>query len=1213
MVLDAIGLLTNAVKGIAQSTGSSTTQYSKHKLVSKKTTTGTGPAGGRRQVPGVPRPTSGASSKGNSSARSELSDSWHEAEAGWQSPVDVLPPPRNAKSTNARKTNTNAKGEKHTQSQMATPLPALSQAQLAQQQQQQQQQQAQQMQVQMQMQMQQQQQQRLPNVPEAAAMMQQNAHEQQRLASLVAEYEAAISGLQADRASLQSEVQRVLQAEQARASALSRLQEERDALATENARQSEALTTLQKKKTKGGGDASAASSAELEQAREQIQALTGEVEQLKQEQSNQVTHGISAEGQQQVATLNREMRALRGEVARAESMLAEANTASRAPPSSDESNNAASKQVMAEFRAEMMQQLNSLREEKEAMRSLMARREASVESAVSTASASASLELARVKSELNAEREKSSRLTDDLARVRESANRDLERVTHALKDTSSSKVASLELSHQSAMETLTQKNQTLEGEKRDMLEKFEAMNEEIAKVRTSFRDMKKEWDAEAEEKLSRECERRLSAEQALTSERAKADGYLSQIEQLRSQISEQNKLLTTLQAAQSDLQKQCIDASSNEVKSSKLVQELEYDVKELKREKGALEKRLEEAQFANDELSANLDMAKEEGDKSAARAKRAETDTREAAHREQRDYVAAVQAELASVHAELASARQFIQHTFVDEYQATVSGAVRLCKSETSELRAELQRMEADASAVSEQYRKSRSDSDMKHREAYAKVETENGKLTLRARELSERLAEAEREVTSVKSMVDSLTAEKKALLGELEGKDGAIAGERKTFETKRRALMSEKEELERQVYALTKEHESTTAKFRQERAEWSDKVRSATLSGARENQELRERVADLENSCSTLESAKRNLERKLSEAERHLEGARENVRNKEALLWGTSMGGGNGNTRADSATPYRGANGPTPSPAAVTFPGSAGSVGGSAILKPAEKEIAEAAAGGAAVALGERGGSSTNATLETSAGSVAAATPMLGAVERLPLPHVHKPPEEGATPGTVSTIGVPTPSSSLPPESAAAGEQPPATTAWATPTTSSAEEQHTQPSAYEKYLDAHARSGAPPLPSDLPKPPSSSSQPPPPLSSLPPRQPTDVGMMPASSMPPTSSMPATSSPAVMAALLSAGRGGGVPPTSTPSTSGAGNFNITSYQRSLQMQLHAAMGTTPTSSGGMDMPMPSSSDGATQFRQLGASSLPPTAPSNLRSAGLPVHPGVGGV
>ena len=60
---------------------------------------------------------------------------------------------------------------------------------------------------------------------------------------------------------------------------------------------------------------------------------------------------------------------------------------------------------MAEFRAEMMQQLNSLREEKEAMRSLMARREASVESAVSTASASASLELARVKSELNAERE----------------------------------------------------------------------------------------------------------------------------------------------------------------------------------------------------------------------------------------------------------------------------------------------------------------------------------------------------------------------------------------------------------------------------------------------------------------------------------------------------------------------------------------------------------------------------------------------------------------------------------------------------------------------------------------------------------------------------------------------------------------------------------------------------------------------------------------
>ncbi|XRB09135.1 hypothetical protein NFJ02_38g96900 [Pycnococcus provasolii] len=1064
---------------------------------------------------------------------------------------------------------------------MATPLPALSQAQLAQQQQ------AQQMQVQMQMQMQQQQQQqRLPNVPEAAAMMQQNAHEQQRLASLVAEYEAAISGLQADRASLQSEVQRVLQAEQARASALSRLQEERDALATENARQSEALTTLQKKKTKGGGDASAASSAELEQAREQIQALTGEVEQLKQEQSNQVTHGISAEGQQQVATLNREMRALRGEVARAESMLAEANTASRAPPSSDESNNAASKQVMAEFRAEMMQQLNSLREEKEAMRSLMARREASVESAVSTASASASLELARVKSELNAEREKSSRLTDDLARVRESANRDLERVTHALKDTSSSKVASLELSHQSAMETLTQKNQTLEGEKRDMLEKFEAMNEEIAKVRTSFRDMKKEWDAEAEEKLSRECERRLSAEQALTSERAKADGYLSQIEQLRSQISEQNKLLTTLQAAQSDLQKQCIDASSNEVKSSKLVQELEYDVKELKREKGALEKRLEEAQFANDELSANLDMAKEEGDKSAARAKRAETDTREAAHREQRDYVAAVQAELASVHAELASARQFIQHTFVDEYQATVSGAVRLCKSETSELRAELQRMEADASAVSEQYRKSRSDSDMKHREAYAKVETENGKLTLRARELSERLAEAEREVTSVKSM---------------------------TFEAKRRALMSEKEELERQVYALTKEHESTTAKFRQERAEWSDKVRSATLSGARENQELRERVADLENSCSTLESAKRNLERKLSEAERHLEGARENVRNKEALLWGTSMGGGNGNTRADSATPYRGANGPTPSPAAVTFPGSAGSVGGSAILKPAEKEIAEAAAGGAAVALGERGGSSTNATLETSAGSVAAATPMLGAVERLPLPHVHKPPEEGATPGTVSTIGVPTPSSSLPPESAAAGEQPPATTAWATPTTSSAEEQHTQPSAYEKYLDAHARSGAPPLPSDLPKPPSSSSQPPPPLSSLPPRQPTDVGMMPASSMPPTSSMPATSSPAVMAALLSAGRGGGVPPTSTPSTSGAGNFNITSYQRSLQMQLHAAMGTTPTSSGGMDMPMPSSSDGATQFRQLGASSLPPTAPSNLRSAGLPVHPGVGGV
>lgn len=1026
----------------------------------------------------------------------------------------------------------------------------------------------------------------LPPVPDAYA--------DPNLASLMAEYEAAVAGLQADRASLQSEVQRVLHAEQARASTTARLQADRDALASENAEL--------RKRLEGAAAGTDAADA-LKEANARADALAEELAQAKQQQASAASAvTLSPEAASQVAALGREMRALRGDVARAEGMLADASLrppnhadAAQQPPARGED--------VAAFRADVLKQLASLREERDDIKDLMARREASVASAVSTASASASLELARTKTELNAERERANRLADDLARVRESANRDLERVTQALKDTGASKVASMELSHQSAMQALEATNQQLETEKRDLLAKFETMSQEIGNVRNTFQVTKREWDAEAAEKITKETEKRLGVEQSLAAERAKTDGYLAQIEQLRNQTAEQNKLLASLQASHTELQQQCLDASASEVKSTKEVQSLGFDVKELKREKDMLEKRLEEVQFASDELAAALATAKEQAAANAARAARVETELRETAAREQRDHAAEVSAELAAAHAELASAKQYMANTFASEYQATVSSAMRAVKAELAEQRAALQRLEADASAVAESHKKSRSDATAKHREELARLETENGKLTLRARELDERVSETERELGSLKAIGDSLTAEKKALLSELENKDAAIAGERKQFEAKRRSLMSEKEELERQVYGLTKENEHAAAKFRSERAEWSDKVRGATLSGARENQELRERVMDLEAETTTLRGAKKNLEKKLSEAEKQLEGARENVRNKEALLWGVKLESGSGeNATADPVVP------PPPSGgmAALTATATA-----TATAQPPSMPTlgAPPPSGGLAVANStamahqpsvQAAGASPSGT-GTAPHEVA---PMAGALppeDRVPgsvtATASAASPAPGAEQSPLSTVSLaPTPAG----DAAATAPAPPGA-AWSTPAANgdaAASGGAGAASAYAKYLEAHKQSGAPPVPTDALRS-SPPAGPPPPLAHLPPRIPAASGMPPPA--------PATSSPAVMAAMLASGGGGSAPtPASSQATpAGGGSFNITSYQRQLQMQMHAAMGTTPEPVGLAGV-VGASSASATQYRQLGGPSpLPPVPPAALSSAGLP--------
>ena len=125
---------------------------------------------------------------------------------------------------------------------------------------------------------------------------------------------------------------------------------------------------------------------------------------------------------------------------------------------------------------------------------------------------------------------------------------------------------------------------------------------------------------------------------------------------------------------------------------------------------------------------------------------------------------------------------------------------------------------------------------------------------TTRARELEEELA-------GVLQESEALIKEKEALVKEVNIRAQELVEERAENEARRRSVNAEKEEMERQLYALTKDREEALAKFRTERNQWSDKLREAKMKTAKEEAGTRGKVSTLEEQVASLKGQLRDAQ----------------------------------------------------------------------------------------------------------------------------------------------------------------------------------------------------------------------------------------------------------------------------------------------------------------------------------------------------------------
>ena len=92
------------------------------------------------------------------------------------------------------------------------------------------------------------------------------------------------------------------------------------------------------------------------------------------------------------------------------------------------------------------------------------------------------------------------------------------------------------------------------------------------------------------------------------------------------------------------------------------------------------------------------------------------------------------------------------------------------------------------------------------------------------------RLAEMNEECVRVASASSALVKEKDQLVREINARAQELADERAEGEHRRRQHNAEKDELQRQLYALMRDREEALAKFRVEKNRWNDELREASI-----------------------------------------------------------------------------------------------------------------------------------------------------------------------------------------------------------------------------------------------------------------------------------------------------------------------------------------------------------------------------------------------
>ena len=105
-------------------------------------------------------------------------------------------------------------------------------------------------------------------------------------------------------------------------------------------------------------------------------------------------------------------------------------------------------------------------------------------------------------------------------------------------------------------------------------------------------------------------------------------------------------------------------------------------------------------------------------------------------------------------------------------------------------------------------------------------------------------------------------------LMSELKAKFQEVMDLKSEFDQRRRKMEQDNSDLERQLFLVTKDREETLSKFRMEWNAWSEKLREAKLSTAKEEAQLRNRLTELESERAALANKANRLQLQVTKLE---------------------------------------------------------------------------------------------------------------------------------------------------------------------------------------------------------------------------------------------------------------------------------------------------------------------------------------------------------
>ena len=162
------------------------------------------------------------------------------------------------------------------------------------------------------------------------------------------------------------------------------------------------------------------------------------------------------------------------------------------------------------------------------------------------------------------------------------------------------------------------------------------------------------------------------------------------------------------------------------------------------------------------------------------------------------------------------------------------------------------------------------------------KVETElTGQVAHLTREKEDLLRALQRSEAAMRSLIDKdkeSARAHEALMQEIRAKCEELVQVKAEFEEKRRQAGQEKNDLERQLYVVSRDREETMSKFRAERNSWSDMLREAKLKTAKEEAQVRSKL-------NAVEADKNALAQKAHQTELNSKRLQEEVRSLKDKL----------------------------------------------------------------------------------------------------------------------------------------------------------------------------------------------------------------------------------------------------------------------------------------------------------------------------------------